>query len=62
MVDLILAYLNIDLLCIKIANKINKEFVIKTKVKQIIFQVIVVDNIDKIDEFNEINKYKRIFL
>lgn len=41
---------------------VDKEFAIKTKVKQVVLEIVVVDKIDKLDESNEIDKYREFAL
>lgn len=55
----------IDWLYIKIAGKVDKEFVIKAKAEQIILEIIIVDgtdSVDEVDEPNRINIYREIAL
>lgn len=61
-VDLVETYLIIDWFCINIANQIDKEFIIETKVELVILKVIVINKIDEIDKFNKVNKNRRIAL
>lgn len=52
----------VNWLCIKIAGEVNKKFTVKTKAKQVVLKVVVIDKVDKIDKSNGVNKYKRIVL
>lgn len=61
-IDLIANYLVVNWLCIKIANKKNKEFATKTKAKLVVLEIIEINEIDGVDESDRINKYKEIAL
>lgn len=61
-VDLILAYLMVDGLCIKITGEVDNEFALEPKLEQIVLEIVVVDGVDGIDEFNKIDKHKEIVL
>lgn len=62
MVDLVTAYLIVDQLYIKIADGVDKKFAAKTKIKQVVWEVIMVDGLNEVDNSNKIDKYREIAL
>ena len=60
--DFVAAHLVVDWLCIKITNKINKEFALKAQLELVILEDIIVDGINEFDKSNAIDKYKGIAL
>lgn len=60
MINLIATYLVVDWLNLKITNRINKNFAIEAKLKQVILEFIVVDRSNMVDKFNKVDNIKRL--
>lgn len=53
-------YFMINWLCIKIASGKNNEFTIKTKLKLVVLEIVMVDRIDEIYKVDEIRRLIRV--
>lgn len=52
----------IDRLYIKIADWVDKEFVVEAEVELCVLKVVLVDGIDEVDKSDRVNKHKKIAL
>lgn len=52
----------LQIFSIKFAIEVNKEFFTEAKMKQVILEIVIIDEVNKVDQSDGIDKYKGITL